>query len=214
METDRLQIRTACLCAGAVIALEAGARLGIGGKGVHPMAVLGGVRLLQAGLVFTIVFLTQGCLAPIGLSGRGLIPGIQRGLIWSAGFGLLVLAAGMLIWAIGVDPLSLIDVSIPKDPTDRLFFFMAGGLIAPVTEEIFFRGVLYGFFRRWGLWAAVLFSTLAFVLAHPLLPGVPIPQIIGGLLFALAYEVEKDLIIPITLHVSGNMAIFGLSLIA
>jgi membrane protease YdiL (CAAX protease family) len=48
-----------------------------------------------------------------------------------------------------------------------------GGIVAPVAEEVFFRGIL----------------------------------------FAAAYEIEKNLIVPITIHCLGNLAIFSLSLI-
>jgi len=40
-----------------------------------------------------------------------------------------------------------------------------------------------------------------------------VPQIVGGIIFAIAYEKEGSLIVPITIHVLGNMAIFTLSLI-
>ena len=36
---------------------------------------------------------------------------------------------------------------------------------------------------------------------------------IGGILFAVAYEMEKNLLVPITIHVLGNLAIFTLALI-
>jgi hypothetical protein len=36
---------------------------------------------------------------------------------------------------------------------------------------------------------------------------------VGGIIFALAYEIERSLMVPVTIHVLGNMAIFTLSLI-
>jgi uncharacterized protein len=213
METDRLQVRTLALCLGAVIAVEAVTRLGLQGKTSHPMVVLGAVRLLQAGLIILIVFIRQKRLASIGLSLKGLLPGIKKGCIWSVGFGLVVLLGGVLLFVMGINPLSLIHTPVPADPGHILLLFIVGGLIAPITEEIFFRGVLYGYFRRWGALTAILLSTLAFVLAHPVFPAIPITQIVGGFLFALAYEVEKNLVVPITLHSLGNMAIFAISLV-
>ena len=68
------------------------------------------------------------------------------------------------------------------------------------------------FFRRWGVAAALVASTLAFVLAHPLGHRFPLTQVVGGVVFAVAYEVEGDLIVPITIHVLGNLALFTLSL--
>ena len=65
----------------------------------------------------------------------------------------------------------------------------------------------------WGMWAALLISTAAFVMAHAVFHRVPLPQIIGGILFAVAYEKEKNLMVPISIHVLGNLAIFTLSLV-
>ncbi|MFH2219214.1 MAG: CPBP family glutamic-type intramembrane protease [Pseudomonadota bacterium] len=55
-------------------------------------------------------------------------------------------------------------------------------------------------------------STVIFVLAHPGLSGFPLPQLAGGILFAAAYEMGESLVVPITIHVLGNMAIFTVSL--
>jgi len=88
-----------------------------------------------------------------------------------------------------------------------------GGVIAPIAEEVFFRGILYGFFRRWGVSVAIVLSTFIFVLPHLGSSGLPIIQIIGGVLFALVYETEKNLMVPIMIHALGNMAIFSFSLL-
>jgi hypothetical protein len=106
-------------------------------------------------------------------------------------------------------------MQLPSE-SNRLFnFLLVGALIGPVAEEIFFRGILYGFFRRWGIPAAVLLSTLLFILPHSQSSGLalPITQLIGGILFAVAYEIEKNLLVPITIHCLGNLAIFILSLL-
>ena len=91
-------------------------------------------------------------------------------------------------------------------------FFLVGALIGPLAEEIFFRGIMYGFFRRWGSLTAILSSTFLFVIAHPALPAIPAVQIMGGLLFAVIYEMEGALMAPLSIHVLGNMAIFTISL--
>jgi hypothetical protein len=43
--------------------------------------------------------------------------------------------------------------------------------------------------------------------------GLPLTQIVGGLVFAAAYEVTRNLIVPMIIHVTGNLAIFGISLL-
>jgi hypothetical protein len=59
--------------------------------------------------------------------------------------------------------------------------------------------------------AALILSTLFFVLSHPSRHTIPVTQVIGGILFAVSYEVEKNLLVPITIHSLGNLAIFALA---
>lgn len=213
IEADKIQIKTLAICLAAVIAVEAVLRAGLRPETLHSMIFLGAVRFLDAGMIVMIVLIRERGLSAIGLSLTKTLPGLKRGLIWSAGFGLIVFLGFALIFAIGLNPLTLIHTQLPAKPGDILLFFIVGGFIGPVAEEVFFRGVLYGFCRRWGAPAAIILSTIAFVLAHPIFPAIPVTQMVGGILFAVAYEVEKNLIVPITIHALGNMAIFALSLI-
>ena len=213
METDKIQIKTLIISLAAVIAIEVVSRVGICSGAYNPIIVLGAVRLLEAGMIIIIVLIREKGLSSIGLSLTKTLPGLKRGLIWSAGFGLITFLGFALIFAIGLNPLTLIHTQFPAKPGDILLFFIVGGLIGPVAEEVFFRGVFYGFCRRWGAPAAIILSTIAFVLAHPVFPSIPVTQMVGGILFAVAYEVEKNLMAPITIHVLGNLAIFSLSLV-
>jgi hypothetical protein len=94
-----------------------------------------------------------------------------------------------------------------------ILFFLTGVLVSPAAEEIFFRGILYGYFRRWGAAPALALSTLAFVAAHFPGRGIPLTQAVGGLVFAVSYEKEKNLLVPFIVHSLGNLAIFSLSLL-
>jgi membrane protease YdiL (CAAX protease family) len=113
----------------------------------------------------------------------------------------------------GLNPADMIAANFPSIQPGLFFFLVVGGIIGPVAEEIFFRGMLYGYFRRWGMWAALLLSTAVFVVAHAIFHRIPLPQIVGGILFAVAYEKEKNLMVPITIHVLGNLAIFAIAII-
>jgi len=113
----------------------------------------------------------------------------------------------------GSNPLPLIKTSLPSQPWSVILFFAVGGLLAPIAEEVFFRGLIYGYMRRWGIIIACLFSVTPFVLLHSTGGSLPIPQIAGGIIFALAYELEGSLLVPIIIHSSGNLAIFSLSLL-
>jgi len=59
----------------------------------------------------------------------------------------------------------------------------------------------------------VSLSTLIFVLIHPAGRHIPITQAIGGVLFALSYEIEKSLVPPMVIHMLGNLAIFGIGMV-
>ena len=41
----------------------------------------------------------------------------------------------------------------------------------------------------------------------------PVTQIVGGVVFCLAYEKEKSLLVPIVIHMLGNAALFTLGLL-
>ena len=118
------------------------------------------------------------------------------------------------LFTFGINPVALVHTRLPAGQGEIILFFLVGGIVSPVAEEVFFRGVIYGFFRRWGVFVAITLSTLAFVLVHPAGAGIPLPQITGGVLFAVAYEKEENLFVPITIHILGNIAIFSLSLMS
>ncbi|MCY0610593.1 CPBP family intramembrane metalloprotease, partial [Klebsiella pneumoniae] len=75
-----------------------------------------------------------------------------------------------------------------------LVVFLVVVFVAPLCEEIIYRGLLWGAVdRRWGRWAALVVTTVVFALAHlefaraPLLVVVAIPIALarfysGGLL--------------------------------
>jgi len=104
-------------------------------------------------------------------------------------------------------------VNLSGGMPEIMLFFIVGTLIGPVAEEIFFRGILYGFFRRWGVIAALVITTLLFIFCHPARTGLPITQAAGGMVFALTYEIEDSLVVPIVIHCLGNLAIFSLGLL-
>ena len=177
------------------------------------MMLLGSSRLLEIGSILLIALVYGNGLHSIGLGASQIFPGIKKGIIWSAGFGVIVFSTFLLLFLVKINPLVLIRTDLPSRQMDILIFFAVGGIIAPIAEEIFFRGILYGYFRRWGVSVAVVLSTFLFLLPHLESGGLPITQIIGGFLFAAAYEIEGSLMVPIMIHALGNMAIFIFSLL-
>ncbi|WP_372683191.1 lysostaphin resistance A-like protein [Desulfosarcina sp.] len=169
-----------------------------------------GARTAQILVVIILSVVQADGLQTLGLDRRTLRSGFRKGLVWSAGF---AAAAGLLFMGLfmaGLDPFTLVRSPLPQGTVQRVLFFLVGGIVAPVAEEIVFRGLIFGYLRRWGVPAAVLISTVLFAALH--LPAVPITQIVGGLVFAVAYHTGRSLMVPIVIHVLGNLAIFTLSL--
>ena len=174
------------------------------------MAVMGLTRLFQI-VAMVWIITAAGGLRAIGLSAQTAGNGVYKGLLWSGGFGAAAaVGMGMLYFA-GHHPLLLLRSPLPADPMGLAAFFLVGAVIAPVAEEMFFRGILYTYFRRWGILLALIGSTVIFVILHSV-HGLPVIQIVGGIVFAAAYETSRNLMVPITLHMLGNLALFTLSL--
>jgi membrane protease YdiL (CAAX protease family) len=206
-----ITLKSLLITAAVVVGVEFVARIVIAQGGLHPMIGLGLARLVQIILLLLIVITLEKDFASIGIVGSQLTAGIRKGIIWSLGFGIATGVVFIILWAVGFQVSAFFQAPIPLTHGDIFLFIAVGALIAPVAEEIFFRGILYGFFRQWGLTMALVISTALFVLSHTTGSGLPITQLIGGLLFAVAYEKEKNLIVPIIIHSLGNLAIFCLS---
>ena len=90
-----------------------------------------------------------------------------------------------------------------------------GGILiivfAPISEEMFFRGFVYGGLRtRMGLWPAAAISAVVFGLPHVTSSDLTIvpPLVIFGLLLAWLYEYTGSLGPPIALHTINNAIAF------
>lgn len=210
MEPGRISPRTLCLSLGAVLAAEASGALLLSSV-PSPLAALVPTRMLEIAVLLLLLNHEGGVGRTLGLGRRSIFRELGRGVLWSAGFGLLVLAGFLVLRLAGVNPLDRITETLPGGLSERLLFLFAGVILAPLAEEIFFRGVLFGFLRRWGFVPALLLSSALFAFIHPGGRGLPVTQIVGGLLFASAYEVEGSLAAPVVIHCLGNGAIFFLS---
>ena len=217
MDSEDIGIKPFVLSLTAIAIIEAAAQLLPAGVQTIPwigMTLLGLVRMAEIAAVLIIVhrFCING-LSAIGLSPQTSRHGILKGLIWTAGFGAVTATLAAALYLKGINPVKMIQSPMPGSPLDILLFYIVGGVIAPVAEEICFRGVIFKYFRKWGFARAAIASTLIFVIVHPISSGIPLPQIVGGLVFAASLEIEKSLLVPIIIHGAGNMAIFTLSVI-
>jgi membrane protease YdiL (CAAX protease family) len=86
-----------------------------------------------------------------------------------------------------------------------LITLIGAGLLVPVAEELFFRGLLHNWFRqRLSLWPAALCSGALFGLAHFDSVGVVVASFIMGVVCAIAYEQTHSILLPIGIHAVTN----------
>jgi len=83
-----------------------------------------------------------------------------------------------------------------------LFFIMV--IVAPVFEEIVFRGILLPFFvSRTGFWPGIALVSLLFAGLHWHLPSL-LPLFLLSVMFSLAYARTRSLLVPMGMHVAFN----------
>lgn len=123
---------------------------------------------------------------------------------------LVLVLYALLLTALGVDasrgahPVVPILLS-PEDEHTAMLVILLGVLVAPLVEEIMFRGALYGWLRgRFGPVASIGASAFAFAAMHPqgVLGLVPL-TFIGCVLGALR-EWRGNLVTPIVAHACFN----------
>lgn len=83
-------------------------------------------------------------------------------------------------------------------------------LVAPITEELLFRGILlHRWTAKWGITPALLLSSLLFGILHANIVGLSV----FGLMMALLYLKTRTLIVPMICHSLNNLAAIGLELV-
>jgi membrane protease YdiL (CAAX protease family) len=86
----------------------------------------------------------------------------------------------------------------------RIPIILLAVVIAPVAEELAFRGYLYGVIKRYfGAVPALVLSGILFALIHLNLPSF-FPLLVLASVFALAYELSGSLLVPMTMHALFN----------
>ena len=213
MEAKEIKLSTVIISIVIIAAIEIGVRLLTGRQLIMPLTGLGLARSAEIISLLILVKKREKSLSAIGLVPSRICAGLRKGLIWAVTFGS---AAGLILficYLLKINVPALFQMQLPTTISELTTFFLLGAIIGPIAEEIFYRGILYGFFRKWGIPAALILSTLFFVLPHTSANTIPVTQIIGGILFAASYELEKNLLVPMTIHSLGNLAIFSIAAI-
>jgi membrane protease YdiL (CAAX protease family) len=148
-----------------------------------------------------------------------------RGFFREAGSGIVGYIAGLPLIAVsvalvlaisrstGTVPAHPIVNEIQSDPVVLILLLVLAAIWAPVVEETFFRGALYGYLRRrWSWPIASAFTGLLFAVIHPQgWIGVPALATIGFILGAIR-EWRGSIIAPMTAHALNNGTVLLLAI--
>ena len=106
---------------------------------------------------------------------------------------------------------------LPEDSrvfSDSVWTLTLVVVVAPIFEEILFRGRLYGLLRvKTSPLVAVTLSSLMFGIMH-LQPAVMLEGVLMGLLFSYAYLRTRSIFAPIILHMCNNALAYALKVLS
>lgn len=184
----------------------------------------GEVRFTEAGLVYNIVFfsmVTAVVLTLMQLRGGvvDLLGLVKRsvGRVWIYGLGavLVMLLLGFGLFELGYEPwlqshgFEVIQPAVKALQQETRWsvlslLTLSSVVVAPVCEEIVFRGFLYGVMKKYagGVVAAVV-SSLVFAAAHGSV-AVVLPLFVFGLLLVIAYERTGSIWSSVLAHACFN----------
>ena len=176
--------------------------------------------LAQDGVILAAASLFSVVRYHVGWSALGLDPAKAR-VGCGLSFALLIASyvirsgyiAGAFAFGIKIQPQAILP-QLDVTGFGFILTFIAAGIIAPIVEEIFFRGFMYaGLRQRWGIPMAMLVSTLFFTGLH-FTVELFIPIFVLGFFLVWLYEKTGSLYPGIFLHVANNMiAVLALAVV-
>lgn len=165
---------------------------------VMVVAYFGWVRRVDLGELFGLGRLKGWRL--VGIAIAWFVPAALAGFATKYGF-------DQLVWRISelkLEDQQLVTALHEGSIGLKLVIFLSAIVIAPLAEEILFRGLVYASVKRYTeRYFAAVFSSLAFALLHANL-GSFAPLFVLGMFFALAYEITGCLAVPILMHAFFN----------
>ncbi|MDW7674220.1 MAG: type II CAAX endopeptidase family protein [Bacillota bacterium] len=144
----------------------------------------------------------------LGLSIDNLKKNISLGIVGGIGLFSLVVGTGIIVsifFPIEVEPQPFAQLLMDAEGTIlTMLLVVMGSVLAPLGEEIFFRGFVYSILRhRLGIKFGIILSSIIFAGLHfDFIRLIPIA--VGGIGLAILYERSGSLITPIIAHSVWN----------
>jgi len=180
-----------------------------------------GFQLFTAALVIAAVLTRLGPVRWLGLAWKGwplvfLIAPVAVVSMWALFAGLYELGYMDLMDRLGVDKVqdTVTIFQTEKDVAVLVLMAIAAALVAPVCEEIVFRGYLYPVAKKFaGPWMAGLCTALIFSAAHGSFAAL-LPLFFFGLVLVALYEFTGSIWAPMSVHFLFNGATVAVQLYA
>jgi membrane protease YdiL (CAAX protease family) len=176
----------------------------------------------QMWLVVFFVPVAWRCFFPLGMAYRrtgALLIHLPPGRTWlretavalvTLVIGVAVLVAAVAGWFVFARPSNEITSVWSGGASDRVrnldaLLLLSAMTVAPVTEELFFRGLVYTWLRRFTpLVVAILLQAAIFALLHPFTHVHLVIAFVFGIVQGGLYEWRKTLLTPILFHAMYN----------
>lgn len=116
----------------------------------------------------------------------------------------LVIVNNLLMMALGVITQADVITELLGEIDSPFLFAFVTAIVAPITEELFFRGFLFkGFRDKYGWVNALMFSSIIFALFHGQIATL-IPTFLLGALFSYMYQRTESVYPGVILHFAVN----------
>lgn len=99
------------------------------------------------------------------------------------------------------------STGLPEGSAGRVIYFITACIVAPILEELFFRGAVQRSLRPYGTLLSIVMSSLVFTLAHTNVWELPVIFVLGFIIGYVA-EVSGSLLPGMILHAANNLAMF------
>lgn len=152
--------------------------------------------------LFTIL-LNKASLDDLGIKGARLVDYMKYGILGGLLLLLLIVLLGIPINYLqpDIEPQAFEEIlRLITGPAEFLVLLVIGAVLAPLSEELFYRGMIYPVFRQYlgPLWGAIL-AGMVFGLAHWDLWRT-IPLAIGGAILCYIYEKTGSIFVSALAH--------------
>lgn len=164
-----------------------------------------------AGLVIFFTYQRGGALKELGLTkenlGRNVLIGIAGGFLLLFLVIIVSFFVSMIAFYFGIPqkPQAIVEIFQQiKSREGLIIAVLMGSILAPISEELYFRGFTYPVLKaHWGPWPAMLITSLFFASLHFDWLRL-IPLTLGGLGLNLLYERSGSLFTNIVAHSVWN----------